>query len=351
MKLKDFVKRLCPSFLKNDYSPYKCGVSSNRENYDFRARMIHFKNLLKTWVNTSKCPFFKPVECKKCLFDTRIPNIYIGPDGLCNMCMTYEKNFNMDILNEELKTFFDTPSEEGARYDAVVAFSGGKDSSISLYLARKKYNLNVVAILVDNGFIPAPVIDNGRAFCDKLGVDLVVLPIRFAGSLKSMIDNRFKNGYPCNVCTKMFHERIRDYCIEHRINRVILGRNWWRWLEPEVRAVRWVTDENSGLNMQFISLPFALRLTREGVMNTLEDAGWSPVNIHGNSTNCLIPGLVEHTIYKRLGYHPELNLLSREVIAGYLSKQEARADLKDVRNMTPELMKIVEEKLNDQSLS
>jgi hypothetical protein len=39
------------------------------------------------------------------------------------------------------------------------------------------------------------------------------------------------------------------------------------------------------------------------------------------------------------------------VIAGYLSKQEARADLKDVRNMTPELMKIVEEKLNDQSLS
>jgi hypothetical protein len=265
--------------------------------------------------------------------------------------MTYEKNFNIDILNEELKTFFDTPPEQGAGYDAVVAFSGGKDSAISLYLAREKYHLNVVAILVDNGFIPAPVIDNGRAFCADLGVDLVVLPIQFAGSLKSMIDHQFTNGYPCNLCTKMFHERIRDYCVEHHINRVILGRNWWRWLEPEVRAVRWVTDEQSGLKMQFISLPFALRLTRDWVMNTLEDVGWSPVPIHGNSTNCLVPGLVEHTLYRRLGYHPELNLLSREVIAGYLSKAEAREDLRDIRDLTPELMQLVEEKFKNQSLA
>lgn len=340
------INKFLPEFLKNDYSPYKYQISSNRENYNFRARRVHFQNLLKTWINTSRNPFLQPVECKKCLFDTRIPNIYIGPDGLCNMCMTYEKNFSEEILADELKTFVETPPEKGAKYDAVVAFSGGKDSCISLYLAREKYHLNVVAVLVDNGFIPAPVIENGKEFCDRLGVKLVVLPIEFASPLKVMIENQFKNGYPCNLCTMMFHKKIKDYCIENRINRVVLGRNWWRWLEPEVRAVRWEKDEMSQMDMQFLSLPFALRLTQDWVKETLSEIGWSPVKIHGNSTNCLVPGLVEHTIYQRLGYHPELNLLSREVIAGYLSKEKAKEELSQVKDFTSELMHLVNERLN-----
>ena len=339
-------KFLSPEFLYADYSPYKCHVSANRENYNLRARKIHFQNLIKTWVNTGKNPFIKPIECKECLFDTRIPNIYIGPHGLCNMCMTYKQNFKPDILASELETFMNTPRESGANLDAVVAFSGGKDSAISLYLAREKYKLNVAAVLVDNDFIPKPVIENGRNFCKKMGVDLVVLHIDFAPYVKKMMDKGFRNGYPCYVCTGMFHEEIKEYCAEHRVNRVILGRNWWRWLEPEVRAVRWVkTDEEFGLDMQFLSLPFALQLTEDWVKATLKDIGWLPVKIHGNSTNCLIPGLVEHTLYKRLGYHPELNLLSREVISGYMDKEKAKEELSQIKDLTPALWRMVDKKL------
>ena len=336
-----------PKFLREDYSPYKCNVSANRENYNLRARRVHLQNLIKSWINTGQNPFIKPIECKECLFDTRIPNIYIGSDGLCNMCMTYKKNFKQEILNSELETFLNTPREEGSNLDAVVAFSGGKDSAAALYLARKKFGLNVVAVLVANGFIPEPVISKGRSFCESLGVELVVLNIDLAPYVKEMMDQDFKNGYPCYKCGTMFHKEIEQYCVENRINRVILGRNWWRWLEPEVRSVRWVKDEKSGMNLQFFSLPFALQVTEQSVLKMLDDIGWSPVKIHGNSTNCLIPGLVEYQIYKRLGYHPELNLLSREVIAGFLDKEEAKKQLADIKDNTDALQKLVNKRLEE----
>lgn len=339
-------KFLIPKFLREDYSPYKCRISANRENYNLRARRIHLENIIKTWINTGQNPFIKPVECRECLFDTRIPNIYIGQDGLCNMCMTYKQNFKPEILTSELETFMNTPREKGTNLDAVVAFSGGKDSTVSLYLARKKFNLDVVAVLVDNGFIPEKVIENGRSFCKKMGVRLVILDINFAPYVKIMMDEDFKNGYPCYKCTEMFHEEIQKYCVSNRINRIILGRNWWRWLEP-VRSVRWLKDEKSGLNIQFLSLPFALQLTENSVKTMLEKEGWSPVKIHGNSTNCLIPGLVEYTLYKRLGYHPELNLLSREVITGYLDREKAKEDLKNIKDLSPTLRRIVCKKLEE----
>lgn len=340
---------LLPRFLREDYSPYQCRVSANKENYNFRARRIHLQNMVKTWVNTGHNPFVKPLECKNCLFDTRIPNIYIGADGLCNMCMTYKKNFKQEILNSELETFLNTPREEGCDLDAVVAFSGGKDSAAALYIAREKFGLEVVAVLVQNGFIPGQVIENGRKLCDRLGVELVVLDIELAPFVKDMMDKNFKNGYPCYKCGEMFHKEIQDYCARNRINRVILGRNWWRWLEPEVRSVRWVKDEASGLNMQFFSLPFALQLTEHSVLKMLADINWSPAKIHGNSTNCLMPGLVEYQIYKRLGYHPELNLLSREVIAGFLDKEEAKRQLSDIKDNTATLHKLVNQKLEEGS--
>lgn len=342
--IKPFAAVL-PQFLREDYSPYRCNISSNRENYNLQARKIHFQNKIKSWINTGKNPFIQPIECKKCLFDTRIPNIYIGAEGLCNMCMTYQKNFKQEILDSELQVFLNTPREEGAKLDAVVGFSGGKDSAVSLYLAREKFGLEVAAVLVQNGFIPEQVIENGKKLCDKVGAELIVLNIDLAPYIKDMMDNNFKNGYPCYQCGDMFHKEIQNYCAQHRINRIIMGRNWWHWIEPEVRSTRWITDEQTGLKIQIFALPFVLQLTEKNIYQTLDSIGWSTVKIHGNSTNCVLPGLVEYQVQKRLGYHPELNLLSREVITGFLEKEEAKHQLSEVKDNTEALQKLVDKQL------
>jgi len=337
-------KKLIPAFIREDYTPYDCKVSALKENYDLRARIVHAQNIIKTSINLKRIPFPHPIQCRTCLFDTRVPNIYIRRDGSCNMCHTYKKNLDVPLLKEELRQFLAREPEIGAKYDAIVAFSGGKDSTVSLCIAVQEFKLRVVAVLVDNGFIPQEVIDNGHEICNRLGVPLRIEKIDFAQKVKDLMKTRFATGYPCNVCTILFHEVLTKVCIETKVNRVILGRNWWRLLDPAVKAVRTVEPPGSNLKIDFMSLPFAMQLKEEDQKRYLDPIGWKVKSIHGDSTNCLIPGLVEKIVYDRIGFHPELNLLSREVITGFISKEKATQKIAKVKDLSPQLREMLNSK-------
>jgi hypothetical protein len=73
----------------------------------------------------------------------------------------------------------------------------------------------------------------------------------------------------------------------------------------------------------------------------LKSVGWQNKSIYGDSTNCLIPGLVEQIVFNRIGYHPELNLLSREVITGFITKEEASPKIAKVKDLSRDLKKIL----------
>ena len=184
--LRKLGKKLTPSFIREDYTPYDCRVSSTKENYNLRARIIHTQNIIKTIINTKKIPFPSPIQCRECLFDTRVPNIYITREGICNMCQAYKKNFDQSYIEDELKQFLVKKREPGAQYDAVVAYSGGKDSTVSLSIAVQDYGLNVIAVLVDNGFIPQEVIENSAEICRKLAVPFRVERFDFAPKLREL---------------------------------------------------------------------------------------------------------------------------------------------------------------------
>jgi hypothetical protein len=344
--IKEFFSPLVPAFLRENYSPYKCKVSSNKENYDLTGRIWHLKNLIKTTVNLKRLPFPSPIQCRDCLFDTRLPNIYIWSDGVCNMCHTYKEKFDAAILENEVKDFMSRKREPGAQYDAVIAYSGGKDSTVSLSLAVNRYHLKVMAVLVDNGFIPQEVIDNSQRICDDLDVPLRVVRAEFASQLNELMKNNFSTGYPCYACTILFHDVITRVCVEEKVNRVITGRNWWRMLDPVFSAVKVIQPQGTDLKVEFLSLPFALQLKETDEPPYLEQVGWTKVkSVYGHSTNCLVPGLVEKTAYDRIGYHPELNLVSREVICGFLTKEKGLEKISTVKDLSRELRELVNEKL------
>jgi PP-loop superfamily ATP-utilizing enzyme len=260
------------------------------------------------------------------------------------MCYAYKNNLDVPLLKEELRQFLARGREIGAEYDAIVAFSGGKDSTVSLCIAVQEFKIKVMAVLVDNGFIPQEVIDNGQEICDRLGVPLRIEKIDFAPKVRELMKTNFSNGYPCNVCTVLFHQALTKVCIDTKVNRVILGRNWWRFLDPVVKAVRIVEPPGTNLKIDFMSLPFALQIKEEDQKKYLQAIGWKVKSIYGDSTNCLIPGLVEKIVYDRIGFHPELNLLSREVITGFISKEKASQKIAEVKDLSPQLRELLQNK-------
>lgn len=343
--VRSLGKKLLPAFLLRDYTPYECKVGANKENYNWRGRLVHMQNIVKTMVNTKKLAFLKPVECTNCLFSTRQPNIYITAEGICNMCWAYRRNFKPDNLRRELTEFLAKPRLPDCKHDALVAYSGGKDSTLSLTIAVQDLGMKVVAVLVDPGFIPAPVKEQAERICARLDVPLRIEHYDLAPKLREMFDADFANGYPCYYCTGRFHDMLLQVCVRERINRVVLGRNWWRTLDPVCSGIRKIQPAGATWEIDLISLPFVMRIKEEHIRPYLERVGWQPTRVHGNSTNCLVPGLVEKIVRDRIGYHPELNLLSREVITGFISKEKAIAKLATIKDQRQLLGTILEQKL------
>ena len=115
--------------------------------------------------------------CKRCILDSTIPNIHYDENGVCNFCRMHDVLDQKYPLNEEGKKKFEMIIEgikkngQGKEYDCVVGISGGRDSSYTLYIA-KKMGLRPIAVHFDNGWNTEISVRNIKNTTDKLGVDL-----------------------------------------------------------------------------------------------------------------------------------------------------------------------------------
>ncbi|MEN8225741.1 MAG: 7-cyano-7-deazaguanine synthase [Bacteroidota bacterium] len=109
--------------------------------------------------------------CSSCILDETINGVIIGDDGICNYCKEHEPFIPHG--EEKLLQIFKKAQNKKRHYDALVPLSGGKDSTYVLYLAVKKYKLNVLTYTYNNGFMSDFAKKNIEASVNKLGVDHV----------------------------------------------------------------------------------------------------------------------------------------------------------------------------------
>ena len=110
-------------------------------------------------------------RCTKCILHSNFQEISFDENGVCSYC---RKNQSFEPLHESrLETLFSRVKRKGRAYDALIPLSGGKDSTYVLYLAKKKYQLNVLAYTYDNGFLSEMATQNIHTTVKKLCVDHV----------------------------------------------------------------------------------------------------------------------------------------------------------------------------------
>ena len=110
---------------------------------------------------------------------------------------------------------------EAEKPTAVVALSGGTDSSFSLILA-KKLGFNPIAITVDPGTIVLPKqfkynIDN---LTKELDVKHEYIEVDYNEIIEEAFTGRF---HPCGRCSKIIEDTVNKYAIENNIPIVIFG--------------------------------------------------------------------------------------------------------------------------------
>ncbi len=93
-------------------------------------------------------------RCSRCILPETYPDITFDENGVCNKCHEYDEKWggrDLNKLQDELIGIFNWAKKRGKKYDCIVPFSGGKDSTYTVYLLRKVYGLKVLTVNFKNG--------------------------------------------------------------------------------------------------------------------------------------------------------------------------------------------------------
>jgi tRNA(Ile)-lysidine synthase TilS/MesJ len=114
--------------------------------------------------------------CSNCILPETFPGLSFDDAGVCNHCRNFMgKDLKLSVDKKKYEQKFlallDQPETRNSQpetrnpqpgthpYDILMAYSGGKDSTYTLNLLKRKYKLDVLAVSFDNGFISRRAVD------------------------------------------------------------------------------------------------------------------------------------------------------------------------------------------------
>ena len=127
-----------------------------------------------------------------------------------------------NIYSFDYNSYFENNTfEESEKTEAVVALSGGVDSSFSLILA-KYLGFNPIAITIDPGTIilPNQYKRNIKKLTEELNVDHEYIKADYSEIIRESLNGRF---HPCGRCSNHTEELINQYAINNNIPIAIFG--------------------------------------------------------------------------------------------------------------------------------
>lgn len=141
------------------------------------------------------------VRCARCTLPETHETITFDADGVCNICRQIESKDSIDWVQR--KADFDALIEEHrgrADYDCIVPFSGGKDSTWTLYYLVREYGLKPLVVSFDHGFFRPTLLANTKRTMRTLGVDHLVFTPNWKIVQKLMLQTFLEKGDFCWHC-------------------------------------------------------------------------------------------------------------------------------------------------------
>jgi hypothetical protein len=160
-------------------------------------------------------------EYKLKLSAKTVGNLDLDMVGLENLKRTIDNKLD-NIYSFSFDTYFEGHEfEESKNTEAVVALSGGVDSSFSLILA-KKLGFNPVSVTVNPGTIilPNQFRKNIRTLTEKLCVGHEYIDADYSDIIAESFTG---NVHPCGRCSKNTSELVKEYAKSREIPIIIFG--------------------------------------------------------------------------------------------------------------------------------
>jgi hypothetical protein len=313
-------------------------------------------------------------RCTRCILSASFPRIQFDEHGVCNFCRDTLGFTSEDTAIEQSRAQINEfiGSIKGAsEYDAVMCYSGGKDSTYTLMLAVQKYGLRVLSFTLDNGYISPTAFDNINRVVNHLGVD----QITFKPSIKDMnaiirasalheiynAKTLTRISSVCNSCISIVNMTALKIAVEKKIPLILAGftlgqipvngiiyQNNYEFLKESREAPlaklrekagdcidRYFTLSDSAVK-SITAYPNTLNLLCVETLNEKEiiaevsKIGWvAPTDVDGCSSNCKLNSFNNMMHTKTHGYNPYELELSRLIRKGLMTREEGLMKIND----------------------
>ena len=298
--------------------------------------------------------------CKSCVLPESKPDIFLNEEGLCNICVDFNKrkadSGGHKLLESDLIGVLNKYRGK-SKYDCLIMCSGGKDSVMSLYYMKKRYKLNPLVFTFDHGFENDTAMENIKNAVDILKVDWLFYRTAFMKDIFALIIQNNPQVSICHICAIWYIQLTYETAAKYKIPLIVAGWTKGQCDEGDdagrvFAAMSKVTADFITNNLhqmsqyknfprsineaikkaqkkfkcQMISPHWYLQWEQDEIMEVLQnELNWKApqLSFPKGSTNCLMNFISVDLAMKHYGYthyHIEMSKLIR---LGRLSRQEA----------------------------
>ncbi len=156
------------------------------------------------------------LRCSKCMLPETYETIEFDKNGVCNICRSTE--YKQDKVDwDKRKLLLDDIIEKHRGindYDCIVPYSGGKDSTYQLLYLLKEYNLKILVVRFNHGFMRSTIEENVQNTLKQLGADIIEFTPNWQVVKRVMKESFIRKTDFCWHC----HTGIYSYPIRVAIN-------------------------------------------------------------------------------------------------------------------------------------
>ena len=307
--------------------------------------------------------------CRRCILPETFPGIKFDDQGVCNHCLREEstevKVFDKkEKYRERLNQLINDIKGKAPVYDAIMAYSGGKDSSYALKLLIERYDLRIVALTFDNHFVSSTAMENIKKVTDVLAVDHInfrppwpIVKKLFSLTAKKDIfpaPTLLRASAVCTACIGFVKSLVLKTALEMSIPLVAFG--WSPGQAPIQSAIMKTNPAFIRSNQLALKKAFPSEISRdmnqyfipdtyyeiykerfphnihplaffdyneEHIKAELDDLGWqSPADTDANSSNCLLNAFANQCHIERHSFHPYVWEIANMVRQRVMSRDE-----------------------------
>ena len=250
------------------------------------------------------------LKCSLCIHDERTAKIdIIDGKPVCRECQVYLNHpVNREKVKEELEELMKSVDK------AIVAYSGGKDSTVALYLAKEIYKVpELEAVMVDHGLMAKEAIENAERTARALGVPFRVLRYDYSDIFREAL---LKGESPCRRCSKRIMEKLRKYALRNGYRYIITGHELpfghhpYRLMSGGIVQIRLLSLMTEGERIEILEkLPFEFP------------------ELPGYTTNCLVLGPALERYWEKHGHSFEHRRIAAMVRYGLMDREKAEREL------------------------